>query len=164
MLDGASNRKTFIQLTERQFSAELYHNWRKKIAASKNRYSNLKIGFEVSKKFITNKLVQNKSSFTPDLVLHQSQVSFDPNFQKIYLEIKTNPRLSLKRIKHDLNKILFAINQYGYQNGVFMSVNSDKERLIRIIKSYMVKNKFQNSKIQNYERFYVSKLLYSSRE
>ena len=57
------------------------------------------------------------------------------------MEIKTNPRLSLKRIKHDLNKILFAINQYGYQNGVFMSVNSDKERLIRIIKSYMVKNK-----------------------
>ena len=155
-LDGATKRETFIQLTERQFAAELYHKWRETIESSKNDYSNLKIGFEVSKKFIQNQLVEDKSSFIPDLVLHQSQVNFDPDFQKIYLEIKTTPSQNAKRIKHDLNKILFAMKQYGFQNGIFISINSDYKRLLKLIKNYIIQIEKRNLHFEDcWSNFYL---------
>jgi len=111
VLNDEPNKKTLIQLTERHFSAELYSEWRQIIKQSPNNYTNLLIGFEVSKRFIRNEFVKDKASFRPDLILHQSQLDFNVNYQKIFVEIKTTFSLNRRKIKPDLNKIIFAINQ-----------------------------------------------------
>lgn len=130
--DDIMPKSKFIQQTELHFSAELYSEWRK-IIKHKSEYSDLKIGFEVSKKFIENNLVKDKKKFKPDLILHQSQINFHPDFQKIFIEIKTNSSLNAKKISSDVKKIVFAMKQYRFQNGVFISVNCNETRLLTLI-------------------------------
>lgn len=155
-LDGSYDRKSFIQMTELQFSAELYSKWRNLIAKTDNDYSKLRIGFQISKKFIQNNWITDKSSFKPDLVLHQSQVDFDHANQIIFIEIKTNPSLKLATIQHDLNKIHFAMDHYGFQNGVLISVNSKFDRLKSLIFHYLQStiNKVQSQGI-DYGKLYL---------
>ena len=130
--DDIMPKSKFIQQIELHFSAELYSEWRK-IIKHKSEYSDLKIGFEVSKKFIENNLVKDKKKFKPDLILHQSQINFHPDFQKIFIEIKTNSSLNAKKISSDVKKIVFAMKQYRFQNGVFISVNCNETRLLTLI-------------------------------
>lgn len=125
-------RNTFVQQTELHFSTELYAEWRQ-IIKYKNGYNNLKIGFEVNKKYIAGNLIEDKKSFKPDLILHQSQITFDPYYQKIYIEAKTNSSLSVKKILFDIKKIVYAMNQYHFESGVFISVNCKRNRLLILI-------------------------------
>ena len=155
VLNDEPNKKTLIQLTERHFSAELYSEWRQIIKQSPYNYTNLLIGFEVSKRFIRNEFVKDKASFRPDLILHQSQLDFNVNYQKIFVEIKTTFSLNRRKIKPDLNKIIFAIKQYSFENGVFIAINTNEERLLKLIKQLIAEYNLLYPDIINWNKFFL---------
>ena len=115
----------------------------------------LLIGFEVSKRFIRNEFVKDKASFRPDLILHQSQLDFNVNYQKIFVEIKTTFSLNRRKIKPDLNKIIFAIKQYSFENGVFIAINTNEERLLKLIKQLIAEYNLLYPDIINWDKFFL---------
>jgi|GEM_PF-4224858 len=157
--DGRIPKTTFIQQTELQFSAELYSEWRQIIKIEKDDYHNLKIGFEVSKKFIDNIYIKDQESFRPDLILHQSQIDFNPDFQKIYIEVKANHNLSTKKIMNDIKKIALAMTEYRFECGVFICINCNIDRLKILIAHAKIKiekiNKEEGTETNLWENIYL---------
>lgn len=131
--DEHISKRKYIQQTELMFTAELHSELRVIMKRNRARYHGLRIGIEVTKRFIENRFFKTQESFKPDLIVHQSQLFFDPEMQKLYVEIKTNSSLNAKTIGHDIKKIVFALMQYQFSNGVFISVNCKYDRLIRLI-------------------------------
>jgi len=150
-------KATYIQQTELHFSTELYAEWRQIIKSKDNGYDNLKIGFETSKKFVKNIFIADQKTFKPDLILHQSQIDFQPDLQKIYIEVKTNNSLNAKKILHDIKKIVFAMKQYEFQNGVFISLNCKIDRLLILIAEVKIKveNLTQKNETELWDNIYL---------
>lgn len=126
-----------IQSTENSFSAELFRHWRNLMELEENvmRYQDLALDFDVRKDFFREDIITNRTqSYRPDLVLHLSQLNWEPAFQKVYIEVKTHPRPLLK---DDIQKIANAIYCLQFERGVFISVNSNlpelKELMQRIV-------------------------------
>ncbi len=137
------NRLYFIpeavnQSTENSFSAELFRHWRN-IMESENKiiqYNGLALDFDIRKELFDDIIVTNSSnSFRPDLVLHLSQLNWDPNFQKVYIEVKTN---CIPYVKDDIQKLANAISVLRFERAVFISVNSNYTDLVRRIRRIVI--------------------------
>ena len=143
------NQEAVKQSTENSFSAELFRHWRN-IMESYNRvtaYHNLALDFDVRKDWYDEVIIdRTPNSFRPDLVLHLSQLDWDPNFQKVYVEVKTNPE---PYIKDDIQKLANSIYRLQFQNGVFISVNSDFSELKTLIRNIV------NSETRRLDRYQI---------
>lgn len=148
--DELIRKRKYIQQTELMFTAELHSELRVIMKKNRARYRGLRIGIEVTKRFIENRFFSTQESFKPDLIVHQSQLFFDPEMQKLYVEVKTNSSLNAKIIGHDIKKIVFALMQYHFSNGVFISVNCKYERLIKLIQEVMTNIERIDSSASNY--------------
>lgn len=129
-------QESSIQSTENSFSAELFRNWRN-IMELDNRweaYQNLALDFDLRKEWFDDKIISRTKSYRPDLVLHRSQVEWSPEFQKIYIEVKTNPNPS---IKDDIQKLANAIYRLRFENAIFISVNSNYDELVSHIHDFV---------------------------
>jgi hypothetical protein len=123
---------------ERVFCYELYHQLRKKMENhsqhNPNTFQNILLESELKKEFI-GKIVEDYYNITaldaeyfPDFLLHTPN-NFDN--QDIIVEVKSNPKLGFSGMKEDLIKIQQFISKYGYSRGVFLSVNTNPERIGR---------------------------------
>lgn len=125
--------ETIFQSTENSFSAELFRHWRN-IMEQNNKtlvYNDIALDFDVRKNWFEIPIITYTSkSYRPDIVLHKSQVEWDPQFQKVYVEVKTNPR---PYVKDDIQKLANAISRLQFERGVLISVNSDLSKLKTLI-------------------------------
>ena len=117
-----------IQSTEATFTSELYRHWRNIMEEQGNRelYDGIAIDLDITKRAWHPRIVGNERGFRPDIVLHQSQAIMNEQFQIIYGEVKTtfNPN-----VDKDIRKIANALSLLHFQNGVFISVNSNIDEL-----------------------------------
>lgn len=121
--------KFIEQGTENNFTSELRSEWRAIMKNNQSRYFGLNLDFDLSKNIVDKRLLPDVESVRPDLVLHQSQGDMFVN-QKIYIEVKTNPR---PHVKTDVMKILNAMSLLNYEFGVFISVNSTLQNVEELI-------------------------------
>lgn len=121
-----------IQSTEASFTAELFRHWRNIMELPENAplYTDLSIDLDVTKRAWHPAIVGNQRGYRPDIVLHQSQTQLNSEYQMIYGEVKTtfSPNVEL-----DIRKIANALSLLHFQNGVFISVNSNIDELMTLI-------------------------------
>ena len=124
------------QAIERVFAYELYHQFRLLTGNDAN-YAGLRLDGEITK-FVPYNVDYCASiehidftaehHFSPDLVLHLGQTNSDYNNQRLIIEIKTShlPRgLSRREITQDIIKLKHCLTHLEYQEGAFISVNTD---------------------------------------
>ncbi|PKR80705.1 hypothetical protein CW751_08010 [Brumimicrobium salinarum] len=137
-------RKKYFQHIERNFAYELYHQWKiiRTNSVLENGKDELTLNAEIGKNGIKHKFVSN--TVYPDLVLHQGQMETEMHKQIIFVEIKTDPSIDKKKLKKDLCKLEMAVGEsLNYQNAVFVSINSDYNKLINNI--YNIINDFSEA-------------------
>ncbi len=132
------NQEAVIQSTENSFSAETYRHLRNMMDLEENteKYKGLSLDFDIRKDWFDEKIITNRlQSFRPDLTLHRSQVNWEPVNQKLYVEVKTsfNPY-----VKDDIQKLANSIYRLHFERGVFVSVNSHYENLIKLLKPILI--------------------------
>ena len=141
-------QEAVIQSTENSFSAELFRHWRNIMEENHkiDQYNNLALDFDVRKDWVDYRIIENnKQSYRPDLVLHLSQLNWEPEFQKVYVEVKTNPN---PFVKDDIQKITNAIYNLQFERGVFISVNSDFTLLTNLIRNIVIRENRRLTQIQ----------------
>ena len=128
-------RHITLQKVERVFAYELYYQF-KLLTASKAVYQGIRFDGEIGKQIhqIPNDCGTNISikqiDYSPDLVLHKSQLDKSSENQKLIIEIKTtnvsDADFALAIIK--LNHFLSSLN---FQFAVLITVNTNKYTIIR---------------------------------
>ncbi len=125
---------------ERVFCYELYHQVRtlmeNHLKIEPILFKDVMLQSELKKQLIDDTIKIYRSNTTPldaeyfpDFLLH-SPSTF--NFQLIIIEVKCNPRLSFSGMQDDLLKIQQFINSYKYKKGVFLTVNTDPDKMAQI--------------------------------
>jgi hypothetical protein len=144
------NQETVIQSTENSFSAEMYRHLRNIMDLEENseKYKNLALDFDIRKDWFDENIITNRQqSFRPDLTLHRSQVNWEPENQKLYVEVKTSV---IPYVKDDIQKLANSIYRLHFERGVFISVNSNYINLIQILKPIL------NSENRRLNRLYIN--------
>ncbi len=130
---------------ERYFCYELYHRIRSQIEKflesipEDERNKTIVFQGELKKENIRNMLdlfpdiVALQKEYIPDFLLH-SPGNFD--HQELVIEVKSNPSISTGEVKNDLLKIQEFITRYRYRLGVFLTVNSDSNRVINMLRDF----------------------------
>lgn len=132
------NQEAVIQSTENSFSAEMFRHWRNimDLESKIEQYDELSLDFDIRKDWFDENIITNQNqSFRPDLTLHNSQVNWEPRFQKVYVEVKTN---SNPYVKDDIQKLANSLYRLKFERGVFVSVNSNYDNLIPLLKSILI--------------------------
>ena len=125
---------------ERVFCYELYHQVRSLMENHSiefpETFQHVKLQSELKKDYI-NEIVQNfygvaalDREYIPDFLLHTPG-----NFQNQHLiiEVKSNPNISFAGMIDDLLKIQQFISRYQYQRGIFLTVNTNPNRIRNIL-------------------------------
>lgn len=127
--------KVYQQAAENAFTAELYHQFKSIIENDKTGYyKNLQLHYDLTKMRFNGQ--------RPDLVLHRAPDSRD--IQRLYVEIKTCK--STIDYNSDFDKIFLATapnnrrERLGYENAVFISVNSESVQVKQKIVDYISQN------------------------
>jgi len=121
---------------ERVFCYELYHQIRVLMdnhhLHNPRTFENVKLQSELKKDYI-GQIVQEyfnvealDSEYIPDFLLH-TLGNFDNQF--LIIEVKSNPQLSFSGMKDDLLKIQQFITRYHYKKGVFLTINTNPDRI-----------------------------------
>ncbi|TXT32939.1 MAG: Methionyl-tRNA formyltransferase-like protein [Chitinophagaceae bacterium] len=138
---------------ERVFCYELYHKLRMLMDSNTNANQqnlfvaeNVFLQSEVIKQNIDHtiamffEIAELSKEFMPDFLLH-TPGNFDN--QLIVMEVKSTPRLSFGKLCADLLKIQEFINNYNYQQGIFLAVNQsalNKRRLLNSLAEWHTGN------------------------
>lgn len=127
------DQETQIQSTENTFTAEVYSYWRNIMMQYPQRYENLTLGFDLRKDWFGDDIFERVlNSYRPDLILHASQTNWDPLFQKVYVEVKTNTN---PYVLDDIRKIINAQVRLHFDSCVFISVNSNLDNLRQLLRN-----------------------------
>lgn len=130
------NQEAIIQSTENSFSAELFRHWRNIMDTKQEQYNSLSLDFDIRKDWFDENIITNRrQSFRPDLTLHKSQINWDPEYQKVYIEVKTN---SNPYVKDDIQKIANALERLQFERGVFISINSNYNKLVQLLQPILI--------------------------
>lgn len=121
---------TYEQQTERTYAYELYHQLRCVMNENPQDYRDISWNGEITK-IDFNKTTLNSKSIIPDLILHKSQIDVSPEYQILFVEIKTNPN---PVIEDDIKKILLAIKVLDFKFGIFVTLNSNFDDIIKKMK------------------------------
>lgn len=140
----AEMEKFLSRFGERYFCYELYHHIRVQMERfletnpEDERVNRIVFQGELKKENIRNILalfpnidvVPLEKEYIPDFLLH-SPGNFD--HQELVIEVKSNPLVSYNDVIDDLLKIQEFITRYNYRLGVFLTVNSNFNRINRIL-------------------------------
>lgn len=132
------DKEAVKQSTENSFSAELFRHLRNIMETESKifQYHELALDFDVRKNWFDPDIITKRTqSFRPDLTLHKSQLYWDPPYQKLYVEVKTNKE---PYVKDDIQKLANAIERLHFERGAFISVNSNYNSLKQIMKSVLI--------------------------
>lgn len=132
-----------IQINERPFCYELYHQWSKTRDLNLyGKYNDLMLSAEIFKgqvllrndleKYLPREIFKKlnedvSNSFVPDLVLHRAQNDNHPDNQKVFVEVKSQNNNN--GYFEDLVKCVLAIRNLGYQSAVFIALNRNPKSL-----------------------------------
>jgi hypothetical protein len=128
-------RKYLSRYGERVFCYELYHQIRSLIDSCVNQNnadvsSRICLQAELKKdcvrhiiKYFPKIRKALAREYIPDFLLHSPEAG-NVDFQGLIIEVKSDPGLSFSDIKKDLIKLQEFLAKYGYQQGVFLTVNS----------------------------------------
>jgi hypothetical protein len=135
-MNNYDDKNKVKQMTENSFTAELFRHWRNIMESKEDRtlYEHLALDFDIRKSWWSDDIKVSQKSFRPDLVLHKSQLEYGTDNQKVYIEVKTNPN---PRIKNDILKLINSQNTLEFEKGVFISINSNYNNLVNLIRSFV---------------------------
>ncbi|RFZ81027.1 hypothetical protein DYU05_20620 [Mucilaginibacter terrenus] len=126
-----------IKSGERIFCYELYHRLRLAMIADNGPeiYEGLHLQGELQKQQIQPLLERMgllalSANFAPDFLLHTPG---NANNHPYVVEVKTIRFLESEMVEDDIKKIVEFMTRYGYQRGIFLSVNFDYQRLTEMI-------------------------------
>lgn len=140
----------YEQMVERTFAYELYYQYRLIMKTNPENYQDLCLNGEVTK-IDWNISILNKKLICPDLVLHKSQMDRSPNYQTLFIEIKTRPNVDFE---DDIKKLLYAVSDdLNFQYGVLIYINEPHEKIERKLKRYI--NELGNIDRNHLERLYL---------
>ena len=142
---------------ERVFCYELYHQTRKLMENDPERFKKVRLQSELEKQQI-GKVVEDyfkvkklDKEFMPDFLLH-TPLSFENQY--LIIEVKSNADISFSGIKPDLEKIQQFISRYNYERGVFLTINTNPNRMIRMLgdegNQTWIKNNIANPNLINF--------------
>jgi len=151
------NQQINYQRIERVFAFELYHQFRKQMEFNSIDFTDLLLNAEPLKNFVYEILatenyllidsVNHQHSFIPDLVLHKGQDTVGKENQKLTIEIKAQLEPDVKK---DLSKLLLMSDKFGFEYGVFITINSKQEYITNKIKESFDLNGFKKD-VNKYE-------------
>jgi hypothetical protein len=138
------NRETIeeylFRFSERVFCYEQYHQVRKLMEEFEEQnpeiLSNVLLQGELEKGQIGRVIEEFfgvralSHEYIPDFLLH-SPGHFDS--QDLIIEVKSNPEITFSGIKPDLLKIQEFILRYRYNRGVFLTINTEPDRMERTL-------------------------------
>ena len=146
---------------ERVFCYELYHQIRTLMDGHSRihpeTFRDLKLHGELKKDYI-GQIAQDyyqaqalDSEYIPDFLLH-TPGNFDN--QHLIIEIKSNPKLSFSGMTNDLQKIQQFIDRYNYERGVFLTINTNPERVANFLALDATKSWFRDN-IRTPDRIHI---------
>ncbi|KML32336.1 hypothetical protein [Rossellomorea marisflavi] len=120
---------------ERVFCYELYHQLRKIMEHNKLKENVIlqaelrkaQVGSEVEQLF---ELKSIDGVYYPDFLIHEPHTNDN---QDLIIEVKANPRLTVKDMKKDILKIDQFINRYEYKKGIFLAINIKEDKLNQLL-------------------------------
>jgi hypothetical protein len=122
---------------ERVFCYELYHQMRIQLdnyIKDGGTISPLYLQAELKKEHIGDLAAKNlglevlDKEYIPDFLLHCPDST---EHQELIIEVKTDPKLTPSKIKEDLLKIQEFITRYKYQKGIFLTVNTEADKMLK---------------------------------
>lgn len=151
------NQQINYQRIERVFAFELYHQFRKQMEYNPLDFKDLLFNAEPLKNYVYEILATDnyflvdsetsQHSIIPDLVLHKGQDTVGKENQKLTIEIKAQLKPDVKK---DLSKLLLMADKFGFEYGVFITINSKQEYITHKIKESFDLNGFKKD-VNKYE-------------
>ncbi|WP_179288112.1 hypothetical protein, partial [Terribacillus saccharophilus] len=139
---------------ERVFCYELYHQFRKILEQKQNELTEEWIlQGEPRKGPIGSEIEAYCEVKSIDKVYYPDFLVHEPNQMNngLIIEVKANPRLTIKDMKKDILKIDQFINKYEYQKGVFLAINITRDRLKELLKDSRLIEPLKEQVICKYE-------------
>ena len=130
----------FERYGERVFCYEFYHQLRKLIDRERTENPDFLLGTELQgevDKFQILGLIERfgltslSREFIPDFLMHSPGNAYNHPF---VIEVKCTRNLSPQALIKDLEKINEFITRYSYQRGLFITINSNKDEIIALLK------------------------------
>jgi hypothetical protein len=124
-----------VKTGERIFCYELYHQLRLLMDRHPEQFAGVYLQGELRKYQVLPMLDQMglvalSSNFMPDFLLHTPGNADDHPY---VVEVKTDRFLRCEHLAADISKLVEFITRYGYQRGIFLSVNISSADLRRTL-------------------------------
>lgn len=97
----------------------------------------------------------NSFSIVPDFLIHGNHDphDLDPSKQRLVMEVKTDPDLNDKKFMWDLFKLNACMDEFGFQNAVYLIINKEVSSVCSYLDGYKSKiNYFARRKKDGIER------------
>lgn len=75
----------------------------------------------------------------PDFIIHAGQENFTLENQKLVIEVKTTNRLKKNDFFWDFFKLNVYVDFFNFQNGVYLILRQDFNRIVRLLEKYINK-------------------------
>ena len=85
----------------------------------------------------------------PDLIIHKSEKSINPEDQLLVSEIKTDPNMTEGDFYADFFKLNLFMSELNFQYGLFIAANIDNEKIIGWLTKYLNEDLFVNQNNRN---------------
>jgi len=141
-----------IVYPERNFCTNLYHHFMVELETEDlNIGEDFFLDEEIYKKFTGTYINDDdfkktkdalnfpKRGMRPDLVLHATQESRDPEDQLLIIECKIDPNLSEKNFNEDFFKSNIFLSELNFQNSVYIIINNKRNHIESLLKKYKEK-------------------------
>lgn len=156
-----------LQQTERVFAYELYYKLKLISNIKTSQYAGIKFNGEIGKKIFNDisnlgtVYTVDQKDFNPDLVLHLNQIDSSSENQKLIIEIKTKNK-SDEDVAKDIIKLNYGIEHLNFQFGVFISVNTNFETIIKKLRTIFILENLTQEDLINFNSIYIAN--YKSRK
>jgi|688.fasta_scaffold543347_1 hypothetical protein len=132
------DKESIICYGERTYCYELYHHLRMLMdsyySVHNIRNPQVRLQAELHKRIIPKLDAEQagvqplSGNYYPDFLLHAPDRG-DFSKQSVVVEVKANPSISSRDICKDLKKLEEFINSYHYEQGIFLAINVNLERI-----------------------------------
>ena len=99
-------------------------------------------------------------SLIPDFIIHKEQDNMDMENQRLIVEVKTEANISYKKFAWDFFKLNIYVEKMKFQNGIFLSINTEIERIEEFIHRYITDKLYIASR--PFDIYFIIKKNYST--
>jgi len=118
--------------TERLFTYELYYQLRIMIQNNPFDENNIVLDAELPKRLLSQQQAQAlgllplNGLMSPDFIIHERE---NGNNQLLVSEVKAERYLNQEKTIKDINKLISLRHNYNFQNGVFVAININMQKI-----------------------------------